>query len=101
MAEYTCTARNCYGSITASARLRIIDLETERYPKFLKRLTRTEILAEQNGHLSVRVTGVPKPNVEWYKDAKLLKETKESRHIEVIFALEKPLVVLCFCRVPI
>lgn len=84
VAKYTCIARNCYGSITASANLRVIDLETEKFPSFSKRLQRTEILAEQNGHISVRVSGVPKPKVEWFKDSMQLKETKDNKRIEVI-----------------
>ncbi|XP_037027365.1 contactin-4-like [Bradysia coprophila] len=74
--EYTCIARNCYGTITASANLRIIDLETDEHPTFLKRLKRTDIVSEANSHLTVIVSGEPKPKVEWFKNSMPLKESK-------------------------
>lgn len=74
--QYTCIARNCYGTITATANLRIIDLETEEHPKFLKRLKRTDIVSEANSHLTVIVSGEPKPKVEWFKNSFPLKENK-------------------------
>ncbi len=73
---YTCIARNCYGTITGTATLRIIDLETDRFPYFEKRLKRTEILENSNGHLTVTVSGEPKPKLEWFKNSMPLKENK-------------------------
>lgn len=82
MGSYVCVARNCYGSITASAVLRIIDLETEEHPQFLKRLKRTDVTAGSNSHLEVRVSGEPKPEVEWFKDSFPLKPHKRIEVIE-------------------
>lgn len=82
MGSYTCVARNCHGSITSSAAtLRIIDLEIEAAPRFLKRLKRTEILADTNGCLEVEISGEPKPKVEWLKN---LTPLKENNRIKVI-----------------
>lgn len=80
--QYTCTARNCYGTITATATLRIMDLETDEHPKFLKRLKRTDIVSDANSHVTVVVSGEPKPKVEWLKNSLPLKESKR---IEVEF----------------
>lgn len=74
--SYTCIARNYYGRISASATVRVLDLETEEHPRFLKRLNRTDILVGTNGSLDVRVSGTPKPNVKWFKDSMKLKESK-------------------------
>lgn len=76
MGSYSCVARNSNGSITASATLRIVDLETDEYPRFLKRLKRTDVPAGRNGRLVARVTGVPKPEVEWFKNSVPLKDNK-------------------------
>lgn len=74
--SYTCVARNSNGSISSSATLRIVDLETDEYPRFVKRLKRTDIPAGRNGRLVIRVTGVPKPEVEWFKNSMPLKDNK-------------------------
>lgn len=87
MGSYSCIARNCYGSITSSATLHIVDLETEEFPGFLKRLKRTDVLADSNSHLEVRVSGEPKPQVEWFKDSMPLKE---NNRIEVIVNILNP-----------
>lgn len=81
MGTYTCVARNCYGSITSSANVRILDLETEEYPRFLKRLTRTHVLVGQSGCLEVKLSGASKPKVKWFKNS---MPVKENRRIEVI-----------------
>lgn len=80
-ALYTCVARNCYGCITSSATIRIVHLEIEEYPRFAKRLQSTDVLAGHNGHLEVKVTGIPKPEIKWFKNWIPLKE---DHRIEVI-----------------
>lgn len=81
MGSYSCVARNCYGRITSSATVHIVQLETEEYPRFLKRLQCIDVFAGKNGRLEVRVTGVPKPEVKWFKNSMPLKENER---IEVI-----------------
>lgn len=73
-ALYTCVARNCYGCITSSATVRVVRIEIEEYPRFVKRLQSTDVLAGHNGHLEVKVTGIPKPEVKWFKNWIPLKE---------------------------
>lgn len=80
-ALYTCVARNCYGCITSSATVRVVHVEIEEYPRFAKRLQSTDVLAGHNGHLEVKVTGIPKPEVKWFKNWIPLKE---DHRIEVI-----------------
>lgn len=86
--SYTCAARNGYGRISASANIRILDFETEEYPRFLKRLKTTDFVAGKNGCLEVKVSGVPKPNVKWFKDSISVKETKRIEVIVSIYCVE-------------
>ncbi|KAJ6635982.1 Obscurin, partial [Pseudolycoriella hygida] len=79
--SYTCTARNCYGSVTSSANVRILDLKTQ-YPCFQQRLKRTDIFAGRNAYLPVKVSGSPQPDVKWFKNSRPLIENEriELRH---------------------
>lgn len=74
MGLYTCVARNTHGMITSSATVRVVHLEIEEYPRFLKRLHSTDVLAGHNGHLEAKITGLPKPEVKWFKNWIPLKE---------------------------
>lgn len=84
MALYTCIARNCNGSATASASISIVHVKKEEYPKFLRRLESTHIFSGHDGRLEVRVAGVPPPKVKWYKNFMPLCEDE---HIKVIVQL--------------
>lgn len=80
-ALYTCVARNCCGCVTSSATIRIVHIEIEEYPRFVKRLDSIDVSAGHNGHLEVKVTGIPKPEIKWFKNWIPLKE---DHRVEVI-----------------
>lgn len=60
---YEAVATNEHGEARQRVRLDLAE-----YPRFIKRLDETFIMARRNGRLEVRVTGIPEPEVKWYKD---------------------------------
>lgn len=60
---YEAVASNEHGEVRQRVRLDLAE-----YPRFIKRLDETYIMGRRNGRLEVRVTGIPEPEVKWYKD---------------------------------
>lgn len=60
---YEAVATNEHGE----ARQRV-KLEIAEHPAFIKRIEETFIMFRKNGRLEARVTGVPYPEIRWYKD---------------------------------
>ena len=46
-------------------------------PVFIQHLTNCEIIENSAARFECKVSGNPEPEVEWYKDGKLLKESKQ------------------------
>lgn len=71
---YEAVARNEHGE----ARQRV-KLEIAEYPKFLKRPEEIYIMTRKSGRIEARVTGVPQPEIRWFKDWQLLTDTTRYR----------------------
>lgn len=67
---YEAVASNEHGEVRQRVRLDIAE-----YPRFIKRLDETYIMSRRNGRLEVRVTGIPEPEVKWYKDWQLITDS--------------------------
>ncbi|XP_067207809.1 obscurin isoform X2 [Linepithema humile] len=64
---YEAVATNEHGE----ARQRVI-LKIAEYPTFIERPDETIVMVRRTGQLTARVTGVPYPEIKWYKDWKLI-----------------------------
>jgi hypothetical protein len=60
---YEAVATNEHGE----ARQRV-KLDSAEYPEFIKRPEETVIMTRKSGRIVARVTGVPYPEIKWYKD---------------------------------
>ncbi|XP_052748802.1 obscurin isoform X3 [Galleria mellonella] len=60
---YEAVATNEHGQARQRVRL-----ELAEYPTFIRRPEETVVLQRRNGRLEARVTGVPYPDIKWYKD---------------------------------
>ncbi|KRF85677.1 uncharacterized protein Dvir_GJ19688, isoform B [Drosophila virilis] len=67
---YEAVATNEHGEARQRVRLEIAE-----YPRFTKRPDETFIMARKNGRIEARITGIPIPEVRWYKDWKLLADS--------------------------
>lgn len=45
-----------------------VHLEIAEYPEFIRRPEEITILARQGGRIEARITGVPYPDIKWFKD---------------------------------
>ncbi|KAG7311046.1 hypothetical protein JYU34_003903 [Plutella xylostella] len=52
-----------------------VPLEIAEYPVFIKRPEETVVLERKNARIEARVTGVPYPDIKWYKDWQPLAES--------------------------
>lgn len=60
---YEAVATNEHGEARQRVRL-----EVAEYPAFIQRPEETVLLQRSSGRLVARVTGVPYPEIKWYKD---------------------------------
>lgn len=67
---YEAVARNEHGEARQKVKLEIAE-----YPQFITRPEETYIMARRHGRLEAKVTGVPFPEIRWYKDWQPLAES--------------------------
>ncbi|XP_053597033.1 obscurin isoform X2 [Microplitis demolitor] len=67
---YEAIATNEHGEARQRVRLEIAE-----YPTFIQRPEESYVMLRRNGHIQARVTGVPFPELKWYKDWKPLTST--------------------------
>uniref|UniRef100_A0A1B0DPE4 Uncharacterized protein n=1 Tax=Phlebotomus papatasi TaxID=29031 RepID=A0A1B0DPE4_PHLPP len=67
---YEAVARNEHGEARQKVRLEIAE-----FPRFIQRPEETYIMARKHGRLEAKVTGVPFPELKWYKDWQPLAES--------------------------
>lgn len=60
---YEAVATNEHGQARQRVRL-----EVAEYPQFIRRPEELVLLQRHTGRLEARVTGVPYPDIKWYKD---------------------------------
>ncbi|XP_039304590.1 obscurin isoform X2 [Solenopsis invicta] len=71
---YEAVARNEHGE----ARQKVI-LKIAEYPTFIERPEETIVMMRRTGQLTARVTGVPYPELKWYKDWKPIASSSRIR----------------------
>uniref|UniRef100_A0AAG5DF48 Muscle M-line assembly protein unc-89 n=1 Tax=Anopheles atroparvus TaxID=41427 RepID=A0AAG5DF48_ANOAO len=74
---YEAVATNEYGTV----RQRVC-LELGEYPRFLQRPEEVFIMGRRSGRVEAKITGVPFPDIKWYKD---WQPIHESSRIKMIF----------------
>lgn len=67
--NWTCSATNSAGKATCIAKLETMPLSP---PKFIKELTDCRLPQYQDNKLDVKVSGVPFPKIEWFKDGQAI-----------------------------
>lgn len=87
---YEAVATNEHGETRQRVRLDVAE-----YPRFIKRLDETYIMSRKNGRLEVRVTGIPDPEVKWYKDWQPIAESARIK----IGQYDPDIFVLCLSDV--
>lgn len=87
---YEAVATNEHGE----ARQRVI-LKIAEYPTFIERPDETIVMVRRTGQFTARVTGVPYPELKWYKD---WKPIASSSRIRVCF-VHAFIFLISFCKV--
>lgn len=72
-AMYECVVTNDLGKTSSSAELLVEEKRTE--PEFTDVLRRVEVSVGDEAKFEVHTRGNPKPEVDWFKDGKLLEDT--------------------------
>ncbi len=76
--NWTCSASNSAGKASCIARLETLPLSP---PKFLKELDETiRLPQETDNRIEVKVTGIPFPQIEWFKDGEKLDLIDNSKY---------------------
>ena len=73
------TARHTYASVYKLLIIDLVSLDGLPLgpPVFIQHLTNCEIIENSAARFECKVSGNPEPEVEWYKDGRLLKESKQ------------------------
>lgn len=72
--EYEAVAVNEYGEARQSNRLDISE-----YPRFIQRPEECYVMSRRSGRIEARLTGVPYPEVKWFKDWQPIAETSRTK----------------------
>jgi hypothetical protein len=76
--NWTCTASNTAGKASCIAKLETLPLSP---PKFVKELKDCRLPQDVTNKLEVKVTGIPFPQIEWYKDGvKINFDTQSNKY---------------------
>lgn len=72
--EYEAVAVNEYGEARQSNRLDIAE-----YPRFIQRPEECYVMSRRSGRIEARITGVPYPQIKWFKDWQPITETSRTK----------------------
>ncbi|EDO49551.1 predicted protein, partial [Nematostella vectensis] len=83
-ALYTCVATNALGSVSSSAELQVDEKPEISAPESTTPVAETALIVPigQEAKLDARVTGSPKPEVEWFKDGKVVEDAGRFLYVE-------------------
>lgn len=70
--DYKCVAQNELGSASCSAELLVNEADSK--PEFTETMKDIEVAVGDEGRFDVRVSGVPKPSVQWFKGSKKIED---------------------------
>ena len=77
--EYKAVVMNSFGQVECKCRLNVIasELFDKNAPQFIELLKDLSVKKGQDGCFKCKVAGVPQPEVKWYKDGCLIKESNK------------------------
>lgn len=93
--NYTCRAKNTAGEVTKSCKLTVTQVTPTSPPAFVKQLKDVFIVEGSCTRFDVKVTGMPEPEVSWYKDG---QPVKKDEHIEIIHDEDTSALILMYSK---
>ena len=91
--KYTCRAKNTAGEVRKSCNLTVKQVTPTSPPAFVKNLKDVYIVEGSCTRFDVKVTGMPEPDVTWYKDGRPVKEDK---HLELVHDEDTSALILMY-----
>ena len=91
--KYTCRAKNTAGEVRKSCNLTVKQVTPTSPPAFIKNLKDVYIVEGSCTRFDVKVTGMPEPDVTWYKDGWPVKEDK---HLELVHDEDTSALILMY-----
>ena len=79
--DYKCVAQNELGSASCAAELLVNEADVK--PEFTEPMKDIEVAVGDEGRFDVRVSGVPKPSVQWFKGTKKIEDDGKFLLIDV------------------
>ncbi len=90
---YTCRAKNTAGEVRKSCKLTVKQVTPTSPPAFVKNLKDVYIVEGSCTRFDVKVTGMPEPDVTWYKDGHPVKQDK---HVEIVHDEDTSALILMY-----
>lgn len=90
---YTCRAKNTAGEVRKSCKLAVKQVTPTSPPAFVKNLKDVYIVEGSCTRFDVKVTGMPEPDVTWYKDGQPVKQDK---HVEIVHDEDTSALILMY-----
>lgn len=78
--EYEAVATNEYGDARQLNRLNIAE-----YPRFIQRPEECYVMSRRSGRIEARITGIPYPEIKWFKDWQPITETSRTKVFVLLF----------------
>lgn len=91
--KYTCRAKNTAGQVSKSCNLTVQQVTPTSPPAFVKNLKDVYIVEGSCTRFDVKVTGMPEPDVTWYKDGRPVKADK---HLELVHDEDTSALILMY-----
>lgn len=91
--KYTCRAKNTAGQVRKSCNLTVQQVTPTSPPAFVKNLKDVYIVEGSCTRFDVKVTGMPEPDVTWYKDGRPVKADK---HLELVHDEDTSALILMY-----
>ena len=93
--NYTCRAKNTAGEVRKSCKLTVKQVTPTSPPAFTKQLKDVYIVEGSCTRFDVKVTGMPEPEVTWYKDGQPVKEDK---HLEIVHDEDTSALIVMYSK---
>ena len=93
--NYTCRAKNTAGEVRKSCNLTVTQVTPTSPPAFVKQLKDVYIVEGSCTRFDVKVTGMPEPEVTWYKDGQPVKEDK---HLEIVHDEDTSALIVMYSK---
>lgn len=91
--NYICRAKNTAGEVRKSCKLTVKQVTPTSPPSFVKHLKDVHIVEGSCTRFDVKVTGMPEPEVAWFKDGVPVKQDK---HLEIVHDEDTSALILMY-----